>query len=40
MADMRFLDRLKNYDREAVPDNIFNKGTNLTNKASFDIDKI
>jgi len=40
LADMRFLDRLRNYDREAVPENIFNKVSNLTAKPSFDIDKI
>ena len=40
MADMKFLDKLKNYDRENVPENIYNKVSTLTSKSTFDIDKI
>lgn len=29
---MKFLDKLKTYDRNSVPDNIFNKVNNLISK--------
>ena len=40
LADMKFLDKLKSYDRNSVPDNIFNKVNNLISKNTFDIEKM
>jgi len=40
LADMKFLDKLKSYDRNSVPENIFNKVNNIISKNAFDIEKM
>jgi len=40
LADMKFLDKLKTYDKDAVPDNILQKVRNLTKKPDFNIERM
>ena len=40
LADMKFLDRLKNYDKDAVSDNILQKVKTLTKKQDFNIERM
>ena len=40
LADMKFLDKLRNFDKESVPTKVLNKVKNLTSKPEFNVEQM
>ena len=40
LADMKFLDKLRNFDKDSVPAKVLNKVKNLTTKPEFNVEQM